>query len=93
MHCSLHAKKRMDERSIPIEVVNLVLQEGVTLEQNKNMYLLSKGHVNSLRIWQNYPKALIDKAEKCAPVSVVCDGTCIITAFRVHKRINRLHKR
>ena len=93
MNLSLHAKRRLKERSIPFEVVELVVQEGVTLDQNNNRYILLKDHVTALRSRQRYSRDLLKKAEKCAPVSVVFDGVNVITVFRINKRINRRYKK
>ena len=90
MQYSLHAKKRMQERAISQDIVNLVLQEGDVLQQNSDRYLLDKRHIQTLRKRKVYPTGLLDKAEKCAPVGVVCNDICIITVFRVYRRINYL---
>jgi hypothetical protein len=83
MRFSIHAKKRMQERNISQDIVNLVLQEGEVLQQKSNRYMLNKQHIQTLRKRKTYPTGLLDKAEKCAPIGVVCNAACIITVFRI----------
>lgn len=88
MEYTRHAKERTWKRCLPQDVLELAYAEGMALCHSMNRYLLTRSQVHSLQKDNIYPPALLQKAEKTAPVAVVVVNNRVITAFRPTRRIN-----
>ena len=91
MKYSKHAQSRIKNRAISDEALDLAMKEGVTLSENPNRILLTKGIVHKLGGNGDYPDDLLRRVEKVVPFVVVVNGDQVITAFRVDRRINKQH--